>query len=63
VATSATSINSLTLANKDFTLNTTGLVAGNRLDVRVSIAVNDAAGVTAVIGVLHDLVLRCDVQP
>lgn len=63
VTTAAQSINSLTYANKDFALTTTGLVAGSRLDVRVSITVTDAASVTAVIGLLHDLVLRCDVQP
>jgi hypothetical protein len=63
VETSAQSINSLTLANKDFNITATNLVAGDRLDVRVTMAIYDAAGVTAVIGVLQDLILRCDVRP
>lgn len=63
VETSATSINSTTLANKDFTITSTGLVGGDILDCRVSIAVNDAAGVAAVIGTIAALSLRCDVKP
>lgn len=55
--------NSLTLANKDFTVTSSGLSPGDRLDVRVSIAVNDGAGVTAVIGLLQSLILRCDCLP
>jgi|SRR5581483_1394496 len=61
--TAAQSINSLTLGTKDFVITPTGLVTGNRLDVRVSIAVNDAATGTAVIGVLQDLILRCNTRP
>lgn len=63
VTTAAQSINSLTYAAKDFTVTATDLVAGDRLDVRVTIVCTDAASATAVIGVLHDLILRCDVQP
>lgn len=48
--TSAQSINSLTAANKDFSLTTTSLVPGDVLDCRVTIATNDAATGTAVIG-------------
>lgn len=47
-ATSATSINSLTYANKDFTITATGLAAGDVLDIRMAVAVNDGAGATAV---------------
>jgi len=63
VETAATSINSTTIANKDFSLTETNLSPGDRLDVRVTFAINDAAGVTAVLGVVHDLILRCDVRP
>jgi hypothetical protein len=50
VTTSATTINSLTLANKDFLLTATSLAPGDWLDCRVTIAINDSATVTAVIG-------------
>jgi len=63
VSTGALSINSLTLASKDFVLDPSTLSPGDRLDVRVSIAIVDAASATAVIGVLHALKLRCDLQP
>ena len=62
-ATSAASINSLTLGSDDFTITATTLVAGDVLDVRVSITVTDGATVTAVIGSLHRLILRCSVRP
>lgn len=48
--TSATTINSLTFADKDFAITGTGLVAGDWLDIRLTVLVNDAATVTAVIG-------------
>lgn len=57
------SINSLTLADIIFVLTTSGLTAGARLDVRVSITITDAATGTAVIGVLQSLALKCDVLP
>lgn len=65
VSTNAISINSgvNTLASRDFTITPTGLQPGDRLDVRLSVAVNDAAGVSAVIGVIHEVILRCDVRP
>lgn len=56
-------INSLTLANQDFAVTSTTLNPGDRLDVRVSITVNDGAGLTAVIGLLQSLILRCDCLP
>ncbi len=55
-------INSLTLAAKDFPVTSAGLAPGDRLDIRVSFVITDAAGVTAVIGVLHSLFLRSDVN-
>lgn len=50
VTTSATTINSLTFANKDFSITTTELAAGDVLDIRMAIITNDAATATAVIG-------------
>lgn len=50
--TAAQSMNSVTFADKDFTITGTGLVAGDTLDVRVAIAVNDAATGTAVMAAI-----------
>jgi len=50
--TSATTMNSLTLASKDFTITPTSLLPGDTLDIRVTVLVNDAAGATAVIGMV-----------
>jgi len=62
VSTAATTINSLTFANKDFTIDGTDLVGGDWLDVRVVVAVNDAATVTAVIASIASIELLCDVK-
>lgn len=48
--TSAQSVNSLTFADKDFTITPTGLAAGDELDIRLAILVNDTGTGTAVIG-------------
>lgn len=48
-ATAATSINSVTFADKDFTITETNLLPGDMLDVRIAIACNDAGTGTAVI--------------
>ena len=50
VTTSATSINSLTAADDAFTIDPTGLSAGDELDIRVTIAITDSGTGTAVIG-------------
>lgn len=50
VSTSATTINSLTAADKAFVIDPTGLVAGDELDIRVTIAITDVGTGTAVIG-------------
>lgn len=60
--TSATSINSLTAANKDFTITPTTLAAGDLLDIRVAIAVTDAATGTAVIGAIGAAYLLLDIK-
>lgn len=62
VTTSATTINSLTAANKDFVVTATTLVAGDALDVRITMAVNDAATVTAVIGAMWAFKLLADLR-
>jgi len=46
--TAAQSMNSLTASNKDFTIASAGLVAGDILDVRLNITYVDAATATAV---------------
>lgn len=60
--TAATSINSLTGADYDFTITPTGLVAGDVFDIRITSAVNDAAGGTAVIAEVGNVDLRCDIR-
>lgn len=62
VSTAATTINSLTAADKDFTLDPATLAAGALLDVRVTIAINDSATGTAVIGYFGKLSLLCDIK-
>ena len=60
--TSATTINSLTFAAKAFTITPTALTAGDVLDVRITIAVNDAATVTAVTPTIAGIDLLCDIR-
>lgn len=62
VTTSATSINSLTFGNKDFSLTTSALAPGAFIDVRVAIAVNDGSAGGAVIGALTNIEVLCDIQ-
>lgn len=57
-ATAAQSINSLTAADKDFTITATSVVPGELLMCRLAVAVNDAATGTAVIGQLNSISLR-----
>lgn len=60
--TAATSCNSLTLADKDFTITPTSLASGDVLDIRLTMAVNDAASGTAVIGIIGSVELLCDIR-
>ena len=62
VSTAATTINSTTFSNIDFTLNASGLSPGDILDVRVTAAVNDAATGTAVIAGITSAKLLADVR-
>lgn len=50
VNTAATTINSLTWANKDFEITATGLAPGDTLDILATIAIADTATGTNVIG-------------
>lgn len=61
-STSAKSINSLTFADQDFTIDGSGLVAGDWLDVRITVAVTDSATATAVIAAIASVELLCDVR-
>lgn len=61
-ATAATSINSLTFADVDFTITPTTLSAGDWLDVRVAIATNDAATGAEVKARIGSAELLCDVK-
>lgn len=60
--TAATTMNSLTAANKDFTLTDSSLVSGSIIDVRLAIACNDAATGTAVTPAIYSIALLCDVK-
>lgn len=62
VSTAATTINSLTFGNKDFDLNSGSLAAGDWLDIRVTIAVSDAATATAVIGAIAHAEIIFDIK-
>lgn len=62
VTTAATTMNSLTFGDKDFVLTATSLAPGDILDVRISVATNDAATATAVIAVIGSLDLVCDIR-
>lgn len=62
-ATSATTINSLTVGDDDFTITATGLAKGDELDVRITIAITDGATGTAVLGTIARVTLLCDCCP
>jgi hypothetical protein len=62
VTTSAASMNSLSAANYDFTINATGVDPGDLLEVRISIASNDAATATAVTPAIYSISLLCDTR-
>lgn len=62
VTTAATSMNSLSAANYDFTINATGVDPSDLLEVRISIAANDAATATAVTPAIYSISLLCDTR-
>lgn len=59
-ATAAQSINSLTAAAKAFSITATTLNPGDQLDVRIAVAVNDAASGTAVIAAIYKVCVLSD---
>lgn len=61
-ATAAASINSLTPANKDFTITPTGLVAGDKLIIRLSFAGSDTGNVGVMIPEISNVAVLCDVK-
>lgn len=61
-ATAAQSINSLTKANKDFTITSTSLAPGDLLSVRVTVAITDTATGTAVIGEISRIATLRDIK-
>ena len=62
VTSSATTMNSLTFADIDFTITPTTFVSGDTLDIRLTIACNDAATGTVVEPVIGAVQLICDVR-
>jgi len=62
VTTAAQSMNSLSAANYDFTVNATGVDPGDLLEVRLSISSNDAATATAVTPAIYSIALLCDTR-
>lgn len=61
-ATAATSINSLTASDKDFTVTASSLSPGEKLLCIVTLAVTDTATATAVIGQIYSISRRCDTR-
>lgn len=61
-ATSATTMNSLVISAKQFTITPSGLLPGDLLDVRISIACTDAATGTAVTPTIAAIDLLCDIR-
>ena len=58
----ALSINSLTLADKDFELTSTGLATGDELDILITTSVSDAASVDAVIATVTKTKVLIDIK-
>lgn len=61
-ATAAQSINSVTLAEKTFAVTATSLAPGDALDIRMTLAINDAATGTTVKGIVGYVALQCDIK-
>jgi hypothetical protein len=61
-ATAAQSINNLTAADKSFTITPTGLVPGDWLDVRITVAITDGSTATAVIGRVYEVAMLLDIR-
>jgi len=62
VSTAATSINSVSFAEKTFALDSAGLVAGDRIDVRVAVLVNDVGTGGTVKARIAELAMLLDIK-
>ncbi len=62
VTTAAQSINSTTLADKDFDISATLLSPGDVLDLRIAVAINDASTATTVAAILGAASLLLDIR-
>ena len=62
VTTAATTMNSLSFADKDFGVTSTGLVRGNWLDIRMTIVVTDIGTGTAVISDVGEVNVLLSIQ-
>lgn len=60
--TSATNINTIGPLEKQFAIDTATLSAGDLLHIRITVAINDAATATAVIGQIAAIDLRADLR-
>jgi hypothetical protein len=61
-ATAAQSINSLVLADIDFTITPTALAAGDLLDTRIAVVGNDAGNLGVMVACIGAAKLLCDVR-
>lgn len=61
-ATAAQSINSTTFSDYDFTITPTGLSAGDELDLRLAVAVNDAASTDPITAIVASVRTLCDIR-
>jgi hypothetical protein len=61
-ATAAQSINSTTSGSDDFTITPTGLSPGDMLDIRVTVAITDAATGSGVIANISQVAVLCDIR-
>lgn len=62
VTTAATSFKSTTFTDKDFTITPTAVVAGDMLQIRMTMAITDTATGTAVIGAVESVKILYDVR-
>lgn len=60
--TAAQDCNSLTMADFDFTITPAALVAGDILDIRIALTLDDDATGTVVSGIIGYVALLCDVK-
>lgn len=62
VSTSAINVNQTSLADRDFAIDSSGLLAGDWLDLRIAFLVNDAATVPEVRGIIGEAKYLLDIR-